>query len=299
MRTIPRWVKTNPIYPRGRAAILSLLGSPRFYNPISAVRLCVPEYEHWSKIESLINEIYVVGEDDGVKIWHTPIGDLATPSTEIVDHTAFLIDEFQRNVYLSGPVRIVPGSIVLDIGANIGIFAKRAISAGARQVVSIEPVPATVLALRWNLASEIAMNRALILQMGVWDKSDALRFVVDAKRPGRSSCVEASSEKDVYETTINVKPLDLIIKELDLPRADFIKIDIEGAELRALQGAREVLVGDKPQLAIAVEHTSDQFRNACLVRDLVLSINPAYRCIPGPYLTDSQRRLSPELLYFK
>lgn len=41
---------------------------------------------------------------------------------------------------------------------------------------------------------------------------------------------------------------------LGLERIDFIKLDIEGAELRALQGAEQVLRRDRPRLAIAIYH---------------------------------------------
>jgi len=296
---IPKWMKRNPVYPRGRNAILSLIGSPRFYNPLSAIRHCVPEYEHVPNVESLIREIHVIEDKEGLTIWRTPLGDFATPSTQILDNITFLIDEFCRNVYLCGPVRIAPGSVVLDIGGNVGLFAKQAIRLGAGQVICVEPVPENIRALRRNLASECSTNRVRILAKGVWDKIDVLRIRVDPKHPTCSSCVEILSEKDAYEVTIDVEPIDLIVKELKLPCVDFVKMDIEGAELRALRGAREVLVRYKPQLAIAVEHTSDRLRNADLVRDLVLSINPTYRCIPGPYSISNQWRLLPDILYFK
>lgn len=296
---IPKWLKRNPVYPRGRNAILSLIGSPRFYNPLSAIRRCVPEYEQVSNVESLIRNIRVIEEKEGLTIWRTPLGDFATPSTQILENIAFLIDEFCRNVYLCGPVHIAAGSVVLDIGGNVGLFAKQAICLSARQVICVEPVPENIRALRRNLASERSMNQITILAKGAWDKVDDLRIRVDPKHPTNSSCVEILSERDTYEVTINVEPIDLMVKELELSSVDFVKMDIEGAELRALQGARGVLVRYKPQLAIAVEHTSDRLRNAGLVRDLVLSINPTYRCIPGPYSISNQWTLLPDILYFK
>jgi FkbM family methyltransferase len=295
----PKWMKRNPVYPRGRNAILSLIGSPRFYNPFSAIRRCVPEHEHVSHIESLIRDMRVIEKKEGLTIWDTPLGDFATPSTQIPENIAFLIDEFRRNVYLSGPVQIAPGSVVLDIGGNVGLFAKQALCLGARHVICVEPVPENIRALRRNLASECSKNQITILVKGAWDKVDALRIRVDPKHLTCSSCFEILSERDTYEVTINVEPIDLIVKQLGLSSVDFLKMDIEGAELRALQGAREVLVRYKPQLAIAVEHTSDRLRNACLVRDLVLGINPTYRCTPGPYSISNQWRLLPDILYFK
>ena len=96
----------------------------------------------------------------------------------------------------------------------------------------------------------------------------------------------------------NYNNLDQIVENLKLSRVDFIKMDIEGAELKALQGARETIMRHKPYLAIAVEHTADRLRNARQVRELVLSINSEYRCVPGPYRFTGERRLAPEILYF-
>ena len=294
--TIPKWLKSNSVYPRGRAAIFSLVGSPRFYNPVSAVRFCFPEDREEEEFKSLFTSIYLIRKEDGLAIWHTPLGELATMGTEIVEHIAFLLVEFLKDVYLSGTVRVLPGATVLDVGANIGVFAKKAVSAGAQRVICVEPTPGNVCALRWNLAAEI--DRVSIVPLGAWDAVDTIRFMVDPKRPGRSSCVEAPADMESYEISIEVAPLDLIVKNLKLSRVDFIKMDIEGAELKALQGARETIVRHKPHLAIAVEHTADRLRNARQVRDLVLSINSEYRCAPGPYRFTDERRLAPEVLYF-
>jgi hypothetical protein len=93
-------------------------------------------------------------------------------------------------------------------------------------------------------------------------------------------------------------PIDDVVQELSLPRVDFIKMDIEGAEMKALQGAASVLRRYRPQMAIAVEHTDDWLRNARNVRDLILNINPKYQWSAGPYIVTKNLRLAPEVLYF-
>jgi len=249
-------------------------------------------------MKALADEIRIVRQESGLSIWRTPLGKLATADTEIKDHIAFLVAEFQRNVYLSGPIQVGPSALVLDVGANIGLFTQQAIRAGARLVICVEPNPASVRALRWNLAPEIASNRVSIITKGAWHAVDRLPFLVDPKRPGRSSCVVAPPEEAVYEISIEVAPLDLMVRELELPRVEFIKIDIEGAELSALQGASEILHRYKPQLAIAVEHTADRITNARKVRALVRKLNPRYHCDPGPYVATNTGKPAPDVLYF-
>lgn len=67
-------------------------------------------------------------------------------NTEIEEHLAQLISEYQMDIYLSGPVEIAAHATVLDVGANIGLFAKNAIAAGAQRVVCFQPAPGNLRA---------------------------------------------------------------------------------------------------------------------------------------------------------
>jgi hypothetical protein len=53
--------------------------------------------------------------------------------------------------------------------------------------------------------------------------------------------------------------IDVIVEELGLDRLDLLKMDIEGAEPRALDGARESIRRFRPQLAISVYHQPEHF----------------------------------------
>ncbi len=289
---VPEWLKVRSVY-AARAAGLSLIGSRRFYNPVSAVRYCFR-----SDSTKAYKAIEVLKEEKCLRIWRTPLGNLATMDTEEKFHLAYIISEFQNDIYLSGAVRICPGAIVLDVGANIGLFAKKAVSKGASRVISFEPAPGNARAFRWNLARDIAKGQVSLVPKGAWNTNGILNLIVDSKNPGRSSCVVPPPDTSTYQVPVDVAPLDEIVGDLDIPRVDFVKMDIEGAELMALEGAKTILRCHKPQLAIAVEHTADRLRNASLVRQLVLHINPTYRCIPGPYRV-TNHCLAPEVLYFK
>lgn len=83
----------------------------------------------------------------------------------------------------------------------------------------------------------------VLLKKGVWNQEDVLKFSADA------SMVSAINE----EGTISIE-VDSIDNITSGDKVTFIKMDIEGAELAALQGARKTISKNKPKLAISVYH---------------------------------------------
>ena len=293
----PQWIKRHrSLYLPARAAALSLLGPHRFYTPLSAASLYSAERDDLTR--EILGRLRPIRREEGLSIWSTPWGEIATMESEMAEHLAVLLCEFRDKPYFAGPVAIGSGAIVLDSGANIGLFAQQALAAGAARVVCLEPSPRTARALRWNLTRPAATGQATILEKGAWDRAAALPMTVDPKRPGRSSFVNSPPEETAYQVTVAVETIDQIVRELSLPRVDFIKMDIEGAEVRALAGALETLRRDRPHLAIAVEHTARPLQNAKAVRDLVMDLDLGYHWRPGRYFVDASRRLTPEILYF-
>jgi FkbM family methyltransferase len=67
---------------------------------------------------------------------------------------------------------------------------------------------------------------------------------------------ESNNHDSLKITTVSI---DDFVKERNLPRVDFIKMDIEGAELRALKGAEKTIRAYQPRLAIAVYHRQADF----------------------------------------
>jgi FkbM family methyltransferase len=101
---------------------------------------------------------------------------------------------------------------------------------------------------------------------------------------GSSSSVKTSgNQKD----TISVTTLDLKVEE----PVSFIKMDIEGWELKALVGCRQHIICDRPKLAIAVYHNAKDFYK---IPSYILSLNPYYNL----YLRHYTQGWSETIMYF-
>ncbi|MGC9169004.1 MAG: FkbM family methyltransferase, partial [Desulfurella sp.] len=82
---------------------------------------------------------------------------------------------------------------------------------------------------------------------GLWKQSDKLHFIADGT--GRSTITDNFNEAN---QTIDVVSLDEFFKDKEKPT--LIKMDIEGAELEALTGAKEIITKYKPKLQICIYH---------------------------------------------
>lgn len=108
---------------------------------------------------------------------------------------------------------------------------------------------------------EYSKKNVEIIPFGVWDKKEELRF------GGSGSSSKICLDGD---TTIDVIPLDDIISD----EVTFIKMDIEGAELKALKGAENIIIRNKPRLAISVYHKPEDILE---IPEYILEIMPEYK----------------------
>lgn len=108
--------------------------------------------------------------------------------------------------------------------------------------------------------------------------------IVDKGLADRSQAVKLSSRDEGLICSAHLDPrgefdaetvsLDEYLAAAGWPRIDFIKMDVEGAEFAAVQGAFETLRRFRPKLAIAVYH---EHGNAAALRDLLARHIPEYR----------------------
>ena len=235
----------------------------------------------------------VQNDPAGFHLWDTPRGRYWIPARNDETLTDNLAEQATK-VYGDAEQGVHAGDVVLDCGANIGVFTREALTDGARLVVSIEPAPENVECLRRNFADEISKGRVIVVPKGVWDRDDILTLRVDAGNSARNSFV-GSFGPAKQEVKVPLTTIDALMTELKLDRADFIKMDIEGAEKQALRGARSTLARFHPRMAIAMEHLAD---DPVRIPEVVFSEWPAYRIACGDCI-DEITKARPDVLFFR
>jgi FkbM family methyltransferase len=228
----------------------------------------------------------------GYHLWDTPHGKFWIP--EGSDYVLpFNLAEQERRIYGTGDRAVRAGDIVLDCGANVGVYTKVALDAGAKKIVAIEPAPENVECLRRNFAPEIASGRVILYPKGVWDKNDTLTLNVDPHNSAADSFI-IHRDGAVSVIKIPVTAIDDLVRELNLERVDFIKMDIEGAEQKALIGAQSTLMKYHPRMALSAYHVpSDPERIPALARQAW----PGYNMECGP-CAEANGSVRPDVLYF-
>jgi len=159
------------------------------------------------------------------------------------------------------------GDIVFDIGAYVGdtaLWFSKAVGPQGK-VFAFEPEPGNFEKLKANLERNNVTN-VIPLQLALSENEGEMQV---ASAGGSSIMTQARTGTSVKVTTI-----DKFVGANKLPRVDFIKMDVEGHELKVLKGAHETIQAFKPSLAVSAYHRGDDLIE---LTKFLLKLNPNYR----------------------
>ncbi len=158
-----------------------------------------------------------------------------------------------------------PGSVCLDVGAAAGLYtlALSHLVGPTGQVHSIEPLPFVHRVWTRLLGANDADNvqqytGALGLEPGKGVMSVPIgRYGLVTGRSfltGRSKGLGSNSEFEGHvDVVVDVDTMDGLCDRIGLNRLDFIKIDVEGAELHVLEGGQRAIETYRPALLVEIE----------------------------------------------
>jgi FkbM family methyltransferase len=146
---------------------------------------------------------------------------------EIFDcHSAGYIDDC---LYQRGDCYIKQNDVVLDLGANIGIFSRFAAAKGAKKIYSVEPTNENFLDLLSNKPEQCEVFKVAISN----SDNQLVQIAFKENCPGGSSIVRYD---DGVLQNVMTMTIDTMINNGLIEQPDFIKMDIEGAEMFAFEG---------------------------------------------------------------
>jgi len=152
------------------------------------------------------------------------------------------------------------GGTFVDVGAHIGYYSlKAAKTVGPTgRVIAVEANPDTVRILRGNVEASGA-NAIAVHPVACSDSGNVLEFFGSMRsNTGKASlCRDNALQSGSVGAVCRVcaQPLDAIVEENGLSRIDVVKIDVEGAELLVLKGARQALTRFSPVLMVELNDT--------------------------------------------
>jgi FkbM family methyltransferase len=171
---------------------------------------------------------------------------------------------FQIEGYLrKGERTISPGQTVVDAGACLGEFAlyAAALAGPTGRVIVFEPDPVNLKGMREAFAMNPAHAGTItVLEEGLWKEPGHVEFntgfgaasgIAGVGHGGAAGAARGPA------TRLPVRSLDSLAGSHGLARLDFVKMDIEGAEIEAVEGATDVIRRFRPRFAIASYHLRD------------------------------------------
>jgi FkbM family methyltransferase len=191
--------------------------------------------------------------------WHEETR-IRTPLGNDCNRCVFVSGSFEPNELTLMRDFLEPGMIMIDAGANEGLFtlvaAKRVGPRG--HVYAFEPSPRERAILETNVALN-ALENVTVLQEALTDTvGEAPLTVADEEHSGQNTLGALIYDGVTPFETIGVKTqtLDSFARLLGLRRLDFIKADVEGSELKMIAGGIQTLTAYGPRLVLEMQDKS-------------------------------------------
>jgi FkbM family methyltransferase len=141
-----------------------------------------------------------------------------------------------------------PGTSVIDVGANIGFFSVHFANwvSGNGKVIAIEPEEQNFIRLRERLKNRVEAGVVHLVQGVAAELEGNLRLSLNPDHPADHRIAEQGISVAAFT-------LDGLVAAHHGPEISLVKIDVQGAEMRVLQGANKLLRECRPILYIEVD----------------------------------------------
>jgi FkbM family methyltransferase len=220
---------------------------------------------------------------------------------EIVEGDAIIGPAIERGIWEEHETRLfrahlVPGARVVDLGANVGWFTVLAVLAGC-EVHAFEPVPwiADVLERNARAAERQGSGRAIVHRAAAGSERGTARIALANRNFGDNRLLDRDAARP--EDMGSGREIEIAVERVDdavRGPVRVLKIDTQGSEWYALQGAR-ALLDASPTMALLLEFWPYALRGAepiALLRDLQARGFVLGKATAAPYPMSPERILA-------
>jgi FkbM family methyltransferase len=140
--------------------------------------------------------------------------------------------------------------VCFDIGANIGWYTTlmQTLVSDKGIVHAFEPVPSSIETLKTNISLNKNADKVVLNEFALGDSEKVINIYNSATMPDGHASISKSDNEDVETISISMKTTDWYVQTNNIKEVNFIKLDIEGAELFMLKGASALFRQERPPI---------------------------------------------------
>jgi len=179
-------------------------------------------------------------------------------AVDLNDHLQLLLyyfGTFEPEALLVMKSRLREGATIIDVGANIAFYtveAARVVGATGK-VIAIEASPILIEKINDHLAMN-RLSNVVVFHCAAGQRDGVVTLTLPNDGHHGMFTLGAVDGSEKYD--VPMRRIDDVVLEQDLKAVDFIKMDIEGSELGALQGASRTLERFKPPILLELNSTA-------------------------------------------
>ena len=165
---------------------------------------------------------------------------------------------------------VQPGNICIDAGANFGYYSLVLGELAGKEGKTVAIEPNSYLCKLLSFTSNLNEHHFEVVHKALSNEKDELTLSIPTHFWGGATIRKEKVDDSIMQETVQADTLDQIVKELGLPRVDFIKMDCEGVEPQIFEGMREI-IKQNPQLKMVMEYSPFMYKDAKGFTEFLLS----------------------------
>ena len=164
--------------------------------------------------------------------------------------------------------------IVIDAGGCEGYYSRYALNMGAAKVIIFEPCSELAEGLKRTFKNEIDLGKVIVIEKALGKEAHKDILYIN-KNMFCAAKINNFGEVYDIEKDIFVSRLDDVLQEVGISHIDILKMDVEGAEVDAVIGAKNIIRKCHPKLIIATYHS---YYNSIRIHSICKKLYSEYKC---------------------